>query len=403
METNDRLKQFARRVRIARAWRWAAIGGCVGAFAAALGAAFDALRWMLVEPTALGALLLTGVALGALTGLLWRVRAEDVADSVDRRAGLQNRVRTALGTPGGAFAEEVSEDAWRHLEHVRPRTLFPLRFGRWHTGVLALAAVAASLFLLGNTTLFLSEQKKADREALKKAAPLVERVARPDLDRMSDQEKKLDAEMKMFAKMLERARLDRPEALQKANELAQKMDELAKERFAKAEKNLETADKALERMMRDELAKRGLEDLNPSDLMRDASQAQSQMRELEQRIQDLENKLSEQGLSEAERAALLKEKAEAEKQLLQLKLSQDALDTFQKLFNSKEFREIMEMAKKLQKEAQAGQQGQQQLTPEQVKELEQRLEELAAQLKDPEKLKEYLDALREALKNTGAG
>lgn len=402
-DTDLRLTSFGRRVRLARAWRGTAIGLCAGAGVAVVWAALDVGRVVFAEPLALVAATALGALLGALVGALWRVRAADVADSVDRRAGLQNRVRTAMGAGEGAFSEALREDALRRLADLRPRQVFPLRLGRWHAGALALAAVAASLFLLGNTSLFLSEEQKADREALKKAAPLVERVARPDLEDRTADEKALDAEMRRFARMLERARIDRPEALQKANELAQKADELARQRFQKAEQSLQTADQALAKMMRDELAKKGLENIDPSELMKDPAAAEAQMAKLDQRIQDLEQRLGENGLSDAERAALSQQKADAEKERLELQLSKEARETFEKLFRSKEFQEIMEVARKLRQEAQAGQQGQQKLTAEQVKELQDRLEELAKQLQDPEKLKEYLDALREALKHAGGG
>ncbi|MCB8932506.1 MAG: hypothetical protein H6534_03595 [Chthonomonadaceae bacterium] len=402
-DTHLRLIRFSRRVRLARAWRGAAVGLCAGALVAAALAGLDAWRVVFAEPLTLAGAVAAGGVLGAIVGALWRVRTIDVADSIDRRAGLENRVRTAIAVPDGAFSDALREDARLQLQDVRPKQVFPLRLGRWHAGALALSAVAASLFLLGNTSLFLSEEQKADREVLKKAAPLVERVARPNLEDRTADEKALNAEMKRFAKLLERARIDRPEALQKANDLAQKADELARQRFKQAEQSLQTADQALAKMMQDELAKAGLENVDPADLMKDPAAAESQMSKLDQQIRDLEKRLGDKGLSDAQRAELSQQKADAEKQRLELKLSKEARETFDKLFNSKEFKEIMEMARKLRQEAQAGQQGQQKLTAEQVKELQDRLEELAKQLKDPEKLKEYLDALREALNHAGEG
>ena len=397
------LVRFARRIRVARAWRGAAVGGCIGGFAAVVAAALDAFRVAFAEPPTLIGLVLGGAVLRSAVGALLRVRLDDVAESVDRRGGLQNRVRTALNLREGEFAAEQADDARGRLEGLQPKAVFPLRFGRWHAGAIAVAVIAASVFLLGNTTLLLDAQGKKDRAELQKLAPAVERVARPKLDNPTADEKALDAAMRRFAKELERGRLDRPDALAKANELAQKADELARQRFQEAEKKLGTADQALESMLKDEMLKRGFGDVKPEDLMRDPADASAEMQRLDQQIQQMEKKLGEEGLTKAERDALMSGIKDAKDRKQAIELSEAARKTFEKLFNMPEWKELMAMAAKLKKESKAGQAGNQELTAEQVKAMQERLEELARKLKDEAAMREYIEALKAALKDSGEG
>lgn len=397
------LVRFARRVRLVRAWRGAAVGACIGGLIAALAATLDALRVAFIEPLALAAIVLGGALLGAVGGALMRVRADDVAESVDRRGALQNRVRTALGLREGEFAHVQAADAEGRLEKLQPRALFPLRFGRWQAGALAIAAVAASLFLLGNTSLLLDDQAKKDRAELKKVAPAVERVARPNLEDATREEKELDAAMRRFAKELERGRLDRPDALAKANELAKKADELARERFKEAGKKLETADQALKSMLKDSMLQRGFEDVRPEDILRDPGEVAAEMQRLEQQIQEMEKQLSSEGLTDKERADLKADLQSAKDHQKAIELSEAARKTFEKLMNMPEWKELMEMAAKLKKEAKAGQSGSQELTAEQVKAIQERLEELAKKLEDEEAMRAYIEALKEALCESGEG
>jgi hypothetical protein len=109
----DRLRPYRRRVRILLMWRYGAMAGVAGALAATLLSLLDWRGVLTVYPWQLGACILAGVLMGALYGLLLRVSDAAIAQLIDRRAGLKDRLQTAMEHTDGAhlFDLPLMEDA----------------------------------------------------------------------------------------------------------------------------------------------------------------------------------------------------------------------------------------------------------------------------------------------------
>ncbi len=425
-ELETKLIGFRKRVRLVFAWRGLALGAAFGALASLILATLDYFRVAYSSWAWLAAPVVGGMLIGFLIGWFRRVSTKALADSIDRRAHLQNRLGTANEDPL-TFGEELKGDALRHLGLVKPKEVYPVRMTRWHTVAGVTGLLAVCLFLLGNTPLFLSDQAKADREELKQIGKTVERVAKPILDRkpeeLSPESKELAKKFEQFSKDLEKGRMPKEEAMQKANELAKEAEKVAKEQFEKSDENLQKAQDALSKMATekameesgltpDEMAGLDKSEIERGQQMGD-EQRQQEMDALAQKLSELERKLADgkdgngEDLSQEQKDALKSQADALKKQMKALQLSKKIKDFLQKLYSQPEFKELMEMMKKLQKINQDGKKGElenPQLSEEQIKEMLKKLEELADKLgKDDKAMKEFLEKLKKALEQGGGG
>lgn len=375
---------------------------------------------------------LSGTVLGSIVGAGLRLPANALRASVDRRANLENRLTaSAMDVP---FIDEITADAERKLQGVRPAEIYPLRVGRWHAGALASMALAASIFLLGSTPLLLSPEAKAAREDLARKGAAVERILKEKFETpqaqkgMTEAERRLAEEARRLQRDLEKGRLNREEALQRANELKDKALELAKQFADKSQKSLAQAETAMEKIERAELEKAGLADADPSLLQmpqgqRDEMKAKnaekqkdlkSKLEAIDKKLAELAKKLAQKGLTEQERKAmeaerkeLERQKAELQKEMEQaqkeskaLELSEQARDVLNKMRNHELMKEIRKLAEQFRKSnQQTSKEGRPQLTKEQREEMKKKLEELLSKLKDDKAMKEYLEQMIVAMKN----
>ncbi|MFN3421155.1 MAG: hypothetical protein ACK40X_05465, partial [Armatimonadota bacterium] len=135
------LKPFRRRVRWVLAWRYAAVGGAIGTALALLTDLGDWLgRWE-ADPIVLVLTIALGLIIGAAYAFLRSLPSEAVAQLIDRRAELKDRVTTALLCSETSFLEPLREDALMHLTSVRPSQIFRFRLTVWH-GVAAVLLFA---------------------------------------------------------------------------------------------------------------------------------------------------------------------------------------------------------------------------------------------------------------------
>jgi hypothetical protein len=435
-EIESKLVGFRRRVRWMLAWRGLSFGAIAGASASVVIAILDFFRvvytewlWLLL-PVAVGALA------GGLFGWFRRVQTQALADSIDRRADLKNRLGTANENPA-SFGAEVRQDALSHLGSLKPAEVYPVRVTKWHGGAIALSVLAASLFLLGNTPLLLSDKEKTDREELKKIGETVERVAKPILDHkmeeLTPEAKELAKKFEEFSKDLKKGRMPKEEAMQKANELAREAEKMTQEKFAKSDESLKKAQDALKQMaMEQAMAESGLkpEDMANMDLdkineMAEQSDEQSKekMEALSKEMAELMKKM-ESGKNEKGDPLSEQEKNDLEAQMDQLKLDMKAMelsqkikDFLKKLYSQPKFKEILEMMKKLQKTNQEGQEGSLEnpkLSEAEIAELKKKLEAmreqikkeleaLADKLKDDKAMQEFLDQLKKSLEDCEGG
>ena len=429
------LKGFEKRVRLVRSWRGLAMGACFGAGCSAIWALLDLRSVLYTEWSWMAALTGGSAVVGALVGLFMRVPLNQLAESIDRRAGLADRLTTANERTGSesAFDNALSSDAEGHLATVKPKRVYPIRFGRWQTGALALGLVAAVIFALGNTPIALSDQAKKDRVDLKKQGEMVQRVAKENFEtpeakqEMTDGEKRLADEMRKLDRDLEKGRMSKEEALQKSNELAQKADELMKSAAKESEASLSQAQTAREALEKDAMKQAGIDNMSPqmsqmsdSDRQKQMDQAkqdgkkiQAQLDALRRKLEEIKRKLENKNLSAAERKALEEVKKALENQISKLEsekrenqdlqkalqLSKEAQEVFAKMQQDPLYKELMEIEKKLAANSKSqSSAGRPKLTDEQRAEIKKQLEELAKKLKDAKAMKAYLEALIEAMK-----
>jgi len=411
------------------------MGACLGAAASAVWAGLDWFAILYTDWTGMALLVGAGALIGAVVGALRRVPEADLTASIDRRAGLEDRLATARERSGDEeFDAALRHDADTRLAAVQPKQVYPVRVDRWHAGTVGLAALAAMVFLLGNTPLLLSETAKREREEVQAQGKKVERVTRENLmtpearQEMSEAERKLAQELRKLQRDLEKARLTKEEALQRSNEIAKEAEKLAKEGAEKSLENMDQAQTALERMQKAELDKAGLQNADlkmaqVSQAQREAMRqeakkradaAQKELEALKKQLDALSQKLQKPGLSEAERKALEEQKkaleqkmsdaqkanAQAQNEMKGLELSEEARQVLDKLMNDPLFKEMQEIAEKLKQNAEQGKQsGQPQLSKEQLKEMQKQLEEMLKKLKDDKAMQEMLKKMLEALRN----
>ncbi len=399
-ELKKRLMPFEKRVRKVRAWKGLAVGATVGAGLALCWAMLDFFRIWYTDWVWLAVLAGAGAVVGAIAGYFMKIPTEKLADSIDRRAELKERLSTALEGDTGTFHDAQETDAMRNVSKLKPDQVYPIKVSRQHGVFLALAVLASAVFLLGNTPIFLSEKDKEALKQLKEASAAIERVVKPVLDdkeKGETPEKDLARKIQEFARELERARMNKEEALQKANEIAKEAQKLIQERAKSMEQNLFEADSAWQKMEREKLDEAGFTDVKQEDLQKTEAQLDAEIMKMKQKIQDLEKKLKDPKLSEAERAALEKQLKDAKNELEGLEMSKKAKDFLKKLSQMKEYKELQEMLKKMKDKAGECKNGQCSMTREEAEAMMKALDELAEKLKDEKAMKEFLEQLKKAL------
>ncbi len=431
--TQSRFTKFEWRVREVRAWKGLVIGSLVTSGISLVWTCLDWFGVLYAEWPWLIALVAVGLAVGSLCGLAAPISPASLADSIDRRANLENRLGSSQQVVDGEFAQAIQADAEAHLAAIRPAQIYPIRLGRQELISASMCALCAAIFLLGNSTMFLSDKAKRDRANLQSEAKNVERVTRENLEQpeakqdLSDQEKQMANELNRLSRDMEKAHVSKEEAQAKENDLAKKADELMHKRADQAQQSLATAQSALEQMERGELDRQGMRDASISQAQMSQSELQSarsqnkakqadlrkQLSEIDRRLAELRKKLAQKGLSEAERKELERERKllEAQRKALEqqlksaeedakaLELSEEARKVFQKLTQDPLFKKLQELQAKMAKDLNAMQQGQRPpLTKEEREQLKREMEELARQLKDDKAMKEYLQAMLDAMK-----
>jgi hypothetical protein len=421
-----------------RAWRGIAIGLCVGGTLGIVWSILDFTGKFYTEWSWLGLLALAASAIGGIWGFVLRVPDEALSASIDRRANLEDRLTSAREyAQNASFGEPLVNDAASHFEKLRPARVFPLKVGRWQAGALTLSVLAAGIFLLGNTPLLLNEDQKKQLEQLKAEGSKVERIIRENLEdpnlksKMTEKDRKLADELMKLKRDLDKGRLKKEDALQRANEIAKQAEELMREHNLNREDSLKSAESAMDKLRKQAMEQVGMKNADPNLMKMSDQQREDMMHQLEQQMSTLQNQmnamqtqmmalqqqLKNPNLSEEERKKLeaqmkaLQEamtKAQqdmknAADQYQSLKLSKEAQEVFQKMTNHPLYKKLQELAQKMaEDQQQMAKTGQPKLTKEELERLQKELEELARQLKDDKAMEEYLQALIDAMKEGNA-
>ncbi|MEZ5163388.1 MAG: hypothetical protein R2688_06485 [Fimbriimonadaceae bacterium] len=450
----NKLKSVAQRIRLLRSWKSLSIGLMVGAVLALIWVGLDYFSVVFTEIPFLIALVVGLGLIGAAIGYFRKLNPIDVARSVDSRAGLKDRLVTALQSEDDDdFQRKVREDAEAHLNDVEPKKTYPFRFGPWPGAAFGSILLAGAVFWLGNSTA-LASKNSPEAEKMKEAVAKVERVAKPLSEVKVDElggkdEQRLANELQKMAKQLERNRLDPEEAKAKAEELGRQAQELTDKRMEQARAQMQTMQQkyAQEQLQKANITPEQLESMKLSqelqDLMQETrdgldgdfqqgeqldqqmldslnlDQANQEMlkmsqkerdamkESLEQQIKDIEKMLDDPNLSEQARKELSEKMKELQDLLSKVKYSEEVLKALQDLQSMKEYQELSKLMSEMQ-QASEQMQNAQELTDEEMEQLKQKIaqleeqmEEFAKQMQDPEfreqmrkQMQEMIDAMK---------
>lgn len=446
------LKPFRRRVRLVRAWRGLAVGLLIGGIAGLVWSVLDLAGLWFTEMAWLAILFGACGLFGALIGVLWPIAGDAVARSVDRRAGLQDRLGTILerGDAHEGFDDALREDAQAQVGALRAQSVFPVRVGRWQYSAIVLVVLASTVFLLGNNWYRIDADATKAQAELAKIAAEIERVAKPLEDKddtmLSTDERALAEDLNRFAKKLERGRLTKEEAMKRANELAKQAQKLGQKRVEEAQKDLQTARR---QMTMQQLAERGLdqeslENLNMNSQQQELLQQLKQeagmkfspsgekfdeetMKQLgleefdpsllnlsEDEIDQLSKMIAEKlqaideqmqnadSMSEEQLNSLLQQQQELREMQEQLEMSEEMRKALEEFMNSPEFQDIMDAVNELREAARQVGNGEP-LTEQQIEDLERMLDQLDLDLDGSKYQEGVMEQLRAALEQLKTG
>ena len=213
------------------------------------------------------------------------------------RAGLKNRLATALGAEGGdesEIAAALADDAAKRLGAVAPARVYPLRFGKLQGAALGLALIAAVVTLLGNRPIVLSSAERARAADNAEAASSVERVLEPYTEdkpkaAAGKLEKSEVAEMEKLARDLRTGDIDREAALQRANKAMEEAKKLEAQAATEAKASLGKAETAMEAMAKTN-ANVGSKPFDPTDAM--TAPLKAEAGDLQRQLNDLKKQLA---------------------------------------------------------------------------------------------------------------
>jgi hypothetical protein len=443
MKDLDReLSKFRSRVRMVRAWRGLAVGGTVGGLFSIALAVLDWRRVAEANWMVLATPVVVGMVVGAAAGFLMKIGGQAIAKSLDRRAGLKDRLTTAREEHHEAFADSQRDDAFAHLNDATPRKVYPFRLTGWHFGPVACFAVASAIYLLAGASLFMSPDQKAEREEVKKEGAKIEKVAKEALQRpvveVGKEERALANELAKRAREMQRGRVGKEEMLQANEESQKKLNELINKRFDAADKNMMQAQSVAEKMAIAEAQKKNeispemakemtamLENQRKGDENSQAkpgqrmskieqqlqsgkneqgkpmsqderAQLEAEKRAIDEAMKDVEKRLDEiqkqlesgkdaQGnpLSEEDRKKLEAFAKQLQELMKEFKLSQKVQEMLQKMQQMEDFKELQEILSKMRQNQQATERGEvPTLSKEELEQLREKLKEAQKKLEE---------------------
>lgn len=239
--TVDRVRT---RVRLLRMQDWMVLGLLAAVALGALLALATRLQWWTDAVDYVLWFLLAGAAAGAAAGWFRHVSRYDAARLADERAGLQERLSTAIHIldqqKSSPLARAQLADAARASQALQAAQLLPYRAPRRWPWLLGAAALLLGFIFLPEWGVFLSSQEKQDREAMRAEGRKIQRVAR-DLEKAADKRKseeegrvmkQLSRTMHRLGRDQERSRISKKQAMLKMEDLQQKLREVEAQRQA---------------------------------------------------------------------------------------------------------------------------------------------------------------------------
>jgi hypothetical protein len=396
----DRLRPYRRRVRILLMWRYGAMAGVAGAFVATLLSLLDWRGVLTVYPWQLGACIVAGVLMGALYGLLLRVSDAAVAQLIDRRAGLKDRLQTAMEHTDGAhlFDLPLIEDAQNALQNADPKRIFRPQFGKWQK--LFVGAVALTLFVqfLPQILAIALPERREEQKEIKQAAKEIEEVAKPILEEAKKPDadeltKRIAQNVELYNKRAREAKMNKQEALLRYNEIldeARKLEQQTQKRLEQAAQKAQTAGEQLQKLAE----KSNQQNQLPPHLQQ---QLQSMQQELQQQMQNLQQQL-QSGKDLQGRPLTAQQRADLQQQLQRLQASLQAMQNPNQANLQAQMNDLQRKIDELQKMLQSGKDANgNPLSKEQMEQLKKQLESLQQQMRALKLSQEAQEFLRKLM------
>src|SRR5688500_5818566 len=232
------------RIRLLLAQQWLFVGLTYALAAGLLLVAATRFRWWTDAVDYLWAVLLVGAVTGAIIGFTRRITPLTAAQIADERAGLKDRLTTAISHPAGEprsqLAGAQSADAAPHAATLQPSRMLPWKMPPQWRWAAAAAAVLAGVIFIPDLPVFHSEQERADREVMKREGTKIQKIAKeiekklPKKHASEDEElaKKIARNMKALGRDQEKGRISKKQAMLKMNELQKELKELDNQRSA---------------------------------------------------------------------------------------------------------------------------------------------------------------------------
>jgi chemotaxis protein histidine kinase CheA len=396
----DRLRPYRRRVRILLMWRYGAMAGVAGALVATLLSLLDWRGALTVYPWQLGACILAGVLMGALYGLLLRVSDAAVAQLIDRRAGLKDRLQTAMEHTDGAhlFDPPLIEDAQNALQNADPKRILRLQFGKWQK--LFVGAVALTLFVqfLPQILAIALPERREEQKEIKQAAqeiqevakPILEEAKKPDADELT---KRIAQNVELYNKRAREAKMSKQEALLRYNEIldeARKLEQQTQRQLEQAAQKAQTAAEQMQKLAE----KSNQQNQLPPQLQQ---QMQSLQQQLQQQMQSLQQQL-QSGKDLQGRPLTAQQRADLQQQLQRMQATLQAMQNPNQANLQAQMNDLQRKIDELQKMLQSGKDANgNPLTKEQMEQLKKQLESLQQQMRALKLSQEAQEFLRKLM------
>ena len=378
----DRVSLLRTRVRLLITQQWLCVGLTAGLLISLLLVAATKLLWWTDAIDYMWVAVAAGAVVGALYGWLRPVASMDAAQIADERAGLKERLSTAVELSRLPTRSEVAEvqiaDAAKHAQGLRPAEVLPWKPPpQWRYAAAALGLLMAAIYV-PDLPIFHSAQDQKDREAIRMEGERLQKVAKQmekQLPKSADENaailRRIQQQMKQLGKDMRNNRIPKKQAMLQANQLQKELKE-AENKLAggKSQKAMEqvAADLLQSARQKDQQgnseAAKALRRMAENVSKRDMDAAQKQLEELAQKL-----KSGQMNADDAQKAAdALEQMAKAMQGSNLDKASEEMKDAAQKLQQAaeaaKQFQQKMADAKtdaerqQLQEQMQQAMQGQ---------------------------------------------
>lgn len=417
------------RIRLLMLVRYGSLALCIGAGVGLLVVGGGKLGlYATPEPMVPAAVIAFALCAAIVATLLRPLRSLDVARLTERRAGLKERLSSAVefraqGVDASEpFYREQFADAERHAGALELRTLYPLHLPRTFGAGLAAALAVFLLYYLPTLPAFWTPQKKKDAAAVKQQGLAITRLAE-DTEKAAEAKnfeatRKAAAEARKIGEAMRQNRVDKKEALVRMQKLTKQITETQRKMAEKLpSKSLDTSHseykKSLDMLQREIAESRQQKQLASTDPQKLQKQTKS-LQEMQKTLSSMEQAMRNQDPRAMQQAMeeMAKQMQSGQVPKEQMQQMQKAMDALSKALQNSAMQDAAKQLQELAKQMQQ-MQSMQNLDPKMLAELAKQMQKAAQSMgnspsptlaqKDAEALKQLLEALKDGKMQLGMG